>query len=463
MTDDFNSFSTDQTIARLTGLTLNPETPPHQPHNHQFEHEHHHGNEGVEHHDVEEDEEHEDDNAEQEEEHAEAEGGDGDDAEGEDAHDKPAQSSAPRARGGRRSGSRNGTASGAAAVGGGVDAEGKPVITLRSLVSTKEAGVIIGKGGKNVAEVRDDTGVKAGVSKVIPGVHERILTITGNTLSTAKAYSMVAQHLLDNPVSNQQTQYADCTTVRLLVSHQLMGSIIGKGGAKIKDIQEESGAKLVISKEMLPQSTERVIEVFGLVESIKIAVYNISECIINDIERAAGTILYNPQVRLNYQGGPGPIPRTGRFDDSAPSSASAAPTSERNTRRGRGDSSGTGTGRSRPSNNDSRNNNPSSSSHNGFSATLVSSSGSSGEQTQTLSIPTDMVGCVIGKAGAFINSIRRQSGAKLRIGEAAEGASERVITIVGTPNANAKALQLLYDQLEHEKQRRMNADDGAEE
>lgn len=52
-------------------------------------------------------------------------------------------------------------------------------LTLRALVSTKEAGIIIGKGGKNVAELREQTGVKAGVSKVIQGVHERVLTVTG--------------------------------------------------------------------------------------------------------------------------------------------------------------------------------------------------------------------------------------------------------------------------------------------
>jgi len=59
-------------------------------------------------------------------------------------------------------------------------------VTLRSLVTTKEAGVIIGKGGKNVAEIRELTNVKAGVSKVIAGVHERILTVSGQLDSVAK-------------------------------------------------------------------------------------------------------------------------------------------------------------------------------------------------------------------------------------------------------------------------------------
>lgn len=59
-------------------------------------------------------------------------------------------------------------------------------LTLRALVSTKEAGVIIGKGGKNVAELRESTGVKAGVSKVIQGVHDRVLTVSGSLEGVAK-------------------------------------------------------------------------------------------------------------------------------------------------------------------------------------------------------------------------------------------------------------------------------------
>ena len=59
-------------------------------------------------------------------------------------------------------------------------------VTLRALVTTKEAGVIIGKQGKNVADLRDQTGVKAGVSKVVPGVHDRVLTVSGSLESVSK-------------------------------------------------------------------------------------------------------------------------------------------------------------------------------------------------------------------------------------------------------------------------------------
>ena len=70
-------------------------------------------------------------------------------------------------------------------------------LTLRAIVSSKEAGVIIGKAGKNVADLRDETGVKAGVSKVVQGVHDRVLTVTGSLDGIAKAYSIVAKGLLE--------------------------------------------------------------------------------------------------------------------------------------------------------------------------------------------------------------------------------------------------------------------------
>ena len=74
-------------------------------------------------------------------------------------------------------------------------------LTLRAIVSSKEAGVIIGKGGKNVADLRDETGVKAGVSKVVQGVHDRVLTIAGGCEAISKAYAIVAKALLEGAPS----------------------------------------------------------------------------------------------------------------------------------------------------------------------------------------------------------------------------------------------------------------------
>ncbi|KAJ1961213.1 RNA binding protein, heterogenous nuclear RNP-K like protein, partial [Dispira parvispora] len=59
-------------------------------------------------------------------------------------------------------------------------------LVLRALVTSKEAGVIIGKNGSNVARLRQLYGVKAGVSKAVSSVPDRILTVSG-------PYDQVAQ------------------------------------------------------------------------------------------------------------------------------------------------------------------------------------------------------------------------------------------------------------------------------
>lgn len=74
-------------------------------------------------------------------------------------------------------------------------------LTLRAIVTSKEAGVIIGKAGKNVADLRDETGVRAGVSKVVPGVHDRVLTVTGALSGISKAYGIVSKSLLEGAPS----------------------------------------------------------------------------------------------------------------------------------------------------------------------------------------------------------------------------------------------------------------------
>src|SRR2546421_11857949 len=48
-----------------------------------------------------------------------------------------------------------------------------------------------------------------------------------------------------------------------------MGTIIGRSGLKIKHIQDVSGVRMVAQKEMLPQSTERIVEVQGTPEGIE--------------------------------------------------------------------------------------------------------------------------------------------------------------------------------------------------
>ncbi|KIY62451.1 cytoplasmic protein [Cylindrobasidium torrendii FP15055 ss-10] len=304
------------------------------------------------------------------------------------------------------------------------------LLTLRAIVTTKDAGVIIGKAGKNVAELREQTGVKAGVSKVIPGVSERVLTVTGSVEAVAKAYTLIIQQLVSSPPSSPvPSATVPPTTLRLLISHNLMGTIIGRSGLKIKAIQDNSGARMIASKDMLPQSTERIVDVQGSPESIGLAVEEIGKCLLEDWERGAGTVLFHP----------GSEERTGNRRTSV------------NGGSGTGGGSGSNYGTPRRSNSDLRNT---------MSPPQSPSMGQlpmgSNLRTQNISIPSDMVGCIIGRSGTKITEIRRLSGSKISIAKTPhDDTGERMFTIVGTAEANEKALFLLYNQLESEKERRV--------
>ena len=170
---------------------------------------------------------------------------------------------------------------------------------------------------------------------------------------------------------------------------------------------------MVASKDMLPQSTERIVEVQGSPESIGRAIEEIGRCLLEDWERGVGTVLFHPGVGDE---------RAGRRTH---------PTGGRR-------SNGEGRGRTSPSPNS------------------PSSPQPTNLRTQNISIPSDMVGCIIGRNGTKITEIRRLSGSKISIAkEPHDETGERMFTIVGTPQANEKALFLLYNQLESEKERRV--------
>jgi heterogeneous nuclear rnp K-like protein 2 len=108
------------------------------------------------------------------------------------------------------------------------------------------------------------------------------------------ATTLLATSGPDNNDHQAPVPSSDYTSIKLLVPHSQMGSIIGKAGAKIKQIQDASGARMVASKEMLPQSTERTVEISGSPVSIGTAVRDIAACLLGDAERLAGTIYYTP-------------------------------------------------------------------------------------------------------------------------------------------------------------------------
>lgn len=210
-----------------------------------------------------------------------------------------------------------------------------------------------------------------------------------------------------------------------------MGTIIGRNGLKIKAIQDGSGARMVASKDMLPQSTERIVEVQGAPEAIGRAIEEIGKCLLEDWERGLGTVLFHPGTGDERSG-----------SNRRSSHGFSGSSSFNGPRRSNGDSNPRG-GRASP---------PASPT----AQSPTTPQAAANLRTQNISIPSDMVGCIIGRSGTKITEIRRLSGSKISIAKAPhDETGERMFTIVGTPEANEKALFLLYNQLESEKERRV--------
>lgn len=190
--------------------------------------------------------------------------------------------------------------------------------------------------------------------------------------------------------------------IKLLISHNQMGTIIGRQGLKIKHIQDVSGVRMVAQKEMLPQSTERIVEVQGTPDGIQRAVWEICKCLVDDWQRGTGTVLYNPVVRTQTGAGAPAISGGNSYGQET----RAQYNTPRVTRTGNGADFSNGGQRpyNRRSDSDAAARGPPTHDENGEEI-----------QTQNISIPADMVGCIIGRAGSKISEIRKTSGARISI------------------------------------------------
>ncbi|GAA6059302.1 hypothetical protein JCM10212_005882 [Sporobolomyces blumeae] len=295
-------------------------------------------------------------------------------------------------------------------------------IQMRALIVTQDASIIIGKQGKNVNEIRDKSGAKITITEAVPGNPERIMVIAGQLDAVSKAFGLIVRRINDEPFDVPSVPGSRAVTIRFIVPNSRMGSVIGKAGAKIKEIQEASGARLQASETMLPGSTERVLSVSGVADAIHIAVYYIGT-VLQEHPVASNNASYRPGAGDFAGGAGGPAPARGgdRYGG-----AGAPPRREGERGMGMGPAVGPGA------------------------------------QTQQIFIPNELVGSIIGKAGAKINEVRQASQCQIKInepGEAAPGGSplERLVTITGQPTGIQIAVRLLYQRLEQEKQKQLQA------
>lgn len=328
------------------------------------------------------------------------------------------------------------------------------ILTIRLIMQGKEVGSIIGKKGEIVNRFREESGAKINISD--GSCPERIVTVTGATSAIFKAFTLICKKFEEF----QEMQNGGGggggprppITLRLIVPASQCGSLIGKGGSKIKEIRQVTGASIQVASDMLPNSTERAVTITGTSDAITQCIYHIC-CVMLESPPKGATIPYRPKPQVagpvilaggqaytiqgNYA-----VPAHGDMGKMAggPLAGLAA--------LGLGGLNTGNTGGLNPAalaalaGSQLRTNNPNRNQQN------------ANQQTHEMTVPNDLIGCIIGKGGTKIAEIRQISGAMIRISNCEErdgGSTDRTITITGNPDAVALAQYLINMSVELQK------------
>jgi poly(rC)-binding protein 2/3/4 len=324
-------------------------------------------------------------------------------------------------------------------------------LTLRMLMSGKEVGPIIGKGGEIINSIREEAGAKIHISD--GACPERVITVTGATDAIFKAYSLICRKLEDEEAvraerrgeerEEETTARREGLSLRLVIPASQCGSLIGKGGSKIKEIREVTGCSVQVASEPLPGSSERMVTVVGSRDAVTQCVYHVC-CVFLESPAKGTTVQYQPGRGASF--GPGPMARGGEGRGPPHPLAGLL---------GLGEGSSTLAAIASIAGSQIRRHEMRNREERGIGAGIEGR-----EATFAMSVPNELIGSVIGKGGSKIAEIRQMSGAMIRINRSDDPATaadeERQINISGNPDSVALAKSLINMSLDLHKVRALS-------
>jgi hypothetical protein len=264
----------------------------------------------------------------------------------------------------------------------------------------------------------------------LPPNRERVMVIRASASNVQGVLLAVVDLLLEamanrerrtmNEGNNNDNQHpgSDSLSIKFLVHRVTVGAVIGKGGETIRSTSANTGARLQVSSDILPNSTEKTVTVMGNRKQLESALPLVIEQIQSNLPKAGTKII--PYV-------PGPF-----VPAAYPTPAPGAPFPGFNA----------------PYPNNFFPSYPAASNFNHDS----SMNGPINEQK--IAIPSVCAGCVIGKGGAILRDLRIQSGCSITVEKHDPSVpNERVVTIKGNVNAISIAIQLIRQCVEQYKPR----------
>ncbi|KAL5112512.1 Poly rC binding protein 3 [Taenia crassiceps] len=330
----------------------------------------------------------------------------------------------------------------------------KPVL-IRCLMSRREAGCIIGKNGETISFLRKRSGAKIKVSD--RGVKERIVSVSGNMSAVIHVIKLFCREFA--------WMYADCMAVenisntpkfifRILLPTSLCGPLIGQHGESIHRLRQLTGSLLKITRHKLPNSTDRILFIYGTVAAITTCLEMIC-ALIGEIKGNSHEIPYTPPSE------------TASASLKFATSMIFRPCTPQKSRRRATDlkdattlndllaccaAAAAAVPASPPPPPPLQLQPPTSQTTHAANATLFSSvllAASKWEVRRDMLVANDLIGCVIGRGGMKINEIRKASQATIWISN--DGNSQhcsRLITIIGSPMAVDSAVGMIHASLQ---------------
>lgn len=162
---------------------------------------------------------------------------------------------------------------------------------MRFLVKGRVCGAIIGKGGENINRLRKEHGIHI---NVVDTREEGVLTLGGDRATCVSAFKEILPLIPESPYPvNPKEKCA--FEVNFLVQNDQVGSVIGKGGQRIREIRDESSGKVRVYQDCLPNSNERIVAIGGEDESRVLAAFDIILKTLEDHPLKSEVNFYDPK------------------------------------------------------------------------------------------------------------------------------------------------------------------------
>lgn len=172
-----------------------------------------------------------------------------------------------------------------------------PDFPTRMLVPSSYVGAIIGKGGESIRSITQKTHARIDVHrKDNPGATEKVITINGNPEACNGAVAAILDIVREedrNARMQAGTWNDDDIPLKILAHNSLIGRLIGKDGRHLKGVQEKVDTKIAISNSMADMhqyNTERTIAIYGenakCVEAEMLLMEKLRSCYENDMANA---------------------------------------------------------------------------------------------------------------------------------------------------------------------------------